>query len=122
MKKMEKKRIRLFSEAFKREKVELIESGKITVTELSKLYEVSRTTVYSWLKKYSKLPPTERVVIEKISEGRKNIELLRRIKELEQVIGQQQLEIIYKEKVIELGSELLGEDIEKKYVMLQSKI
>ena len=121
MKKMEKKRVRLFSEAFKKEKAELVESGKITVTELSKLYEVSRTIVYSWLKKYSKLPPTERVVIEKISEGKKNIELLRRIKELEQVIGQQQLQILYKEKVIELGSELLGEDIEKKYDMQQSK-
>ena len=120
--KNEKKQVRFFSEAFKREKVKMVEGGKITVSELSELYEVSHTAIYNWLKQYSNLPPTERVVIEKKSEGKKNLELLRRIKELERVIGQQQLEILYKEKVIELGSELLGEDIEKKYDIQQSKI
>jgi len=47
----------------------------------------------------------------------KNIELLKKIEELERIIGKQQVELLYKEKVIELGSELLGKDIEKKYDM-----
>ncbi len=118
MKKMEetvKKRVRTFSVSFKKEKVKLIEEERATVLQISRLYEVSRKAVYNWLKQYGKLPPTERVVVEMKSEALKNIELLKKIEELERVIGQQQVEILYKGKVIELGSELLGKDIEKKY-------
>ncbi|MBK7096420.1 MAG: transposase [Saprospiraceae bacterium] len=46
----DKKRIRTFSTEFKKEKVQLIEEGKITVVQISKLYEVSRKAVYNWLK------------------------------------------------------------------------
>ncbi len=121
MKKEEKKRVRTFSPEFKKEKVSMIEEGKITVIQLSRLYNVSRRSVYTWIKKYGKLPATERVVVEKKSESMKNIELLKKIEELERIIGKQQVKLIYKEKVIELGSELLGKDIEKKYDMLSSK-
>lgn len=115
--KVTKNRIRTFSSSFKKEKVQLIEEGKITVLQLSRLYEVSRKAIYNWIKKYSNLPPTERLVIEKRSESMKNIELLKKVEELERIIGKQQVELLYKEKVIELGSELLGKDIEKKYNM-----
>jgi len=117
MQKVTKKRIRTFSPEFKKEKVAMIEEGKITVVQLSRLYDVTRRSVYTWIEKYGKLPRTERVVVEKKSESMKNIELLKKIEELERIIGKQQVELLYKEKVIELGSELLGKDIEKKYDM-----
>jgi transposase-like protein len=119
--KMEEKRIRTFSTAFKKEKVQLIEEGKITVVQISKLYEVSRKAVYDWLKKYGRLPATERYVIEKKSESMKNIELLKKIEELERVIGRQQVEILYNEEIIKLGSEIVGDDLKKKYNLQQSK-
>jgi transposase-like protein len=113
---MEKKKvIKTFSTEFKKEKVGLIEQGKLTVLDLSRIYEVSPPAVYKWIRKYGKQPKTERVVLEKISESSKNIELMKKIAELERIIGKQQLQIIYKESVIECASELLGEDIEKKY-------
>lgn len=124
MKKMEKrpkKVIRTFSSEFKKEKVQLIEEGKLTVVQLSKLYEVSRKAVYNWLRKYGRLPANERMVIEKKSESMKNVELLKQIEELERVIGKQQVEILYKEEIIRLGSELIGKDLEKKYNSQQSK-
>jgi len=117
MQKVTKKRVRTFSPEFKKEKVAMIEEGKITVVQLSRLYDVTRRSVYTWIEKYGKLPRTERVVVEKKSESMKNIELLKKIEELERIIGKQQVELLYKEKVIELGSELLGKDIEKKYDM-----
>lgn len=116
-----KKTIRMFSIAFKKEKVSLIEQGKLSVSEISKTYEVSKVAIYKWINKYGKLPKNERVVIEKTSEQQKNIELLRRIRELEQVIGKQQMQIIYKESVIEEASKSFGVDIEKKYNSRQSK-
>ncbi|MGB0879407.1 MAG: transposase [Polaribacter sp.] len=106
---------RVFSTEFKKEKVGLIEQGKLRVSEVCKTYQVSSTSVYKWLSKYGKLAKTERIVVEKISEESKNIELLKKIASLEQVIGQQQLQLIYKESIIECGSTLLGIDIEKKF-------
>ena len=53
---------RTFSSAFKKEKVELLEQGKIKVKDLSLIYEVSDRAIYNWLRKYSKQSATEHVV------------------------------------------------------------
>lgn len=106
---------RVFSTEFKKEKVSLIEQGKLRVSEICKTYEVSDTSVRKWLSKYGKLEKTERIVIEKISEQSKSIELLKHIAELERLIGKQQLQIIYKDSVIQRASSELEIDIEKKY-------
>jgi transposase len=66
--KTERKVRRTFSTTFKKEKVKLIETGKISVKELSVIYEVTPAAIYKWLKKFSNLPKTERVVIENVSE------------------------------------------------------
>lgn len=42
---------RHFSESFKRKKVREIEKQQVTVSEICRLYEVSTTAVYKWLKK-----------------------------------------------------------------------
>ncbi len=112
------KQKRTFSETFKKEKVELIESGKIRVSELSALYSVSKTSVYRWLRKYG-TDHSESIVVQKQSEASKNMELLKEISALEQFIGRMQLEKSYLESIIECGSELIGEDLKKKYESLQ---
>lgn len=106
---------RVFSTEFKKEKVDLIEKGKLRVSDICKTYEISDSAVRKWLVKYGMLPKTERIVVEKISEENKNIGLLKKIAELERIIGQQQMQLIYKEAVIECGSEHFGVDIEKKF-------
>ena len=106
---------RTFSESFKREKVDLIDRGKLSVKELSKIYEVSDRAVYSWLKKFSKYATGERVVVEKISEAKKNIELHQQVRELEQALGRKQLELDYYKEVVNIISEEEGEDVVKKY-------
>jgi transposase len=107
---------RTFSTEFKKEKVALIEQGKLRISDVCKIYEVSETAVRKWLFKYGKsYSKTERVVLEKISEETKSLELMKRVAELERIIGQQQLQLLYKESVIQCASETLGEDIEKKY-------
>lgn len=113
--KRQKRARRVFSTAFKREKVELIEQGKLSVKELSLIYEVSDRAVYNWLKKYSKYSSGERVVVEKISEEKKNKELMVQIRELERALGRKQLELDYYKEVIEIINEEDGEDVVKKY-------
>jgi transposase-like protein len=107
---------RYFSEDFKIQKVKEIEQNLISVSELSRLYEVSDTAIYNWIYKYSvHLKKGVTQVIEMESESRKTKKLQERLAELERVIGQKQLQIDYLEKVIEFSSEELGNDIKKKY-------
>lgn len=113
---------RTFSTEFKKEKVALIEQGKLRVSDVCKMYEVTQTSVRKWLIKFGKnYCKTERMVVEKISEEAKTLELISKVAELERVIGKQQLQIIYKEAVIQSATEILGEDIEKKYNSQQLK-
>ncbi len=111
-----KKEIRAFSEDFKKEKVKLIEENILSVGEISQEYDVSRTGIYKWIKKYSLLyQKAERVVVEKESEEAKRKLLLSKVADLERLLGQKQMEIEYLKKVVDLGSELTGVDIKKKF-------
>jgi transposase len=112
---------RVFSTQFKKEKVILIEQGKLTVNQVHKMYDVSQTSVYRWITKYGKLPKEERMVVEKVSEELKTLELLQKVAKLEQCIGKLHIENLYKDTIIELGSELVGEDLKKKFDTQQSK-
>ena len=105
---------RFFSEEFKIQKVKEIEQNQIGISELSRLYNVSRSAVYKWVFKYSiHLKKGVNQVIEMESESRKTKKLQERLAELERAVGQKQLKIDYLEKVIEFSSEELGEDIKK---------
>ena len=106
---------RRFSSAFKKEKVELLDQGKISTKEICLIYEVSSTSVYKWKKKYSKYSHSERIVVEKISEEKKNIELLKQVAELERVVGRKQIELDYYKTTLEVLSEDAGEDLGKKH-------
>jgi len=112
---MEKRVKRVFDLDLKLELVKKIESGKLSVGEISKLYGVSTTAIRKWLYKYSELYKKQtRVIVEKKSISKKNQEMSDRIKELERALGQKQMRVDYLEKLLDVASERLGEDIEKK--------
>ena len=111
---------RYFSEEFKRRKVKDLEKNLVSIPELCKEYQVSRTSVYNWLYKYSKMVKKgERQIVELKSDTRKIQELRDRIKELERVVGQKQMLIEFQQKMIELAEETYEVDIKKK---LSSKL
>lgn len=104
-----------FDLALKLDLVRQIERGELRVSEVGKIYGVSTTAVYKWLYKYSELYKRQtRVIVEKKSIAKKNKELQERIAELERSLGQKQLRIDYLEKVVQVASDQLGVDIEKK--------
>jgi len=112
----QKKERRTFSEAFKREKVKMLEDRQVTVKQLSRIYEVSDTAIYQWIRKYStKLGSSEKLVVEKESEGARTMALMKQVAELERVVGQKQLQVDYYKKVIEFIEEEIGEDMKKKF-------
>lgn len=107
---------RTFSEEFKRKKVIELERKLIKIPEICREYEVTRTSIYKWISKYSVMKKkNERIVLETDSDTRKLQALKERMKELEQIIGQKQLLIDFQNKVIELAEEEYKIDIKKKF-------
>jgi transposase len=112
---------RIFSESFKKERVKEYESGKLTVLEISRLYGIAFQTVYKWIYKHSGYNRKGlRIVEHKDSYTNRVKELQDRIKELERIIGQKQINIDYLEKMIELAKKELGIDIKKNFGTPQS--
>ena len=50
------RKLKAYPEAFKRELVALYEAGAGTVSELEREYDVGRTNLYRWIKKYGRAP------------------------------------------------------------------
>lgn len=106
---------RVFDLELKLELVKGIEKGKLSVREVSTSYGVSTSAVYKWLRKYSRMyQQSTRVIVEKKSLSKKNSDLRAKVAELERALGQKQMRIDYLEKVVEVASEELGVEIEKK--------
>lgn len=108
------KRHRKFSEDFKLKIVKQYESGKYSVYEMEKIYNITNPTIYNWIYKYSKYNKKSIQVVEmKDSQANRIKEMEARIKELEQVIGQKQMNLDYLEKVIDLAGQEYDIDIKK---------
>jgi transposase-like protein len=95
---------RTFSEDFKKKKVKEVETNLVSITEICKTYGVSRTAVYKWIYKYSIMAKKNvRQVVEAKSDTQRIKMLEEKIKELERIIGRKQLEIEFKDKMIEIA-------------------
>jgi transposase-like protein len=106
---------RYFSEEFKRKKVEEIERGVSEVSQISRIYQVSRVAIYKWIYKYSLMRKKAiKMVVEAESDTVKIAALRKRISELEQLLGQKQFEIEFMEKQFEIARSNYGVDLKKK--------
>lgn len=112
---MTKKKRQVYSEEFKKEKVALLESGKVRLVDLNRMYGTTYRTLYKWKEKYGNLPPTDSIVFEKDSEFKKNKELRARITKMESLLGRQQMKLDYYKQVVKTASKSLSIDIEKKF-------
>ena len=106
---------RHFSEDFKRSKVQKLLKNELSIQQLCDLYDISRTSAYNWLYKYSPLEKGTKMVVEMESEANKTKNLLEEVAELERIIGQKQLAIDVLEKTLKIASEEVGYDLKKKY-------
>lgn len=118
----EQKQKRVFSESFKRKKVFEPESGQTRPIDVSRGYDVSLSSIYKWLNKYgmkNKDKP-ERIIVESKSDTKQLLELRKRVAELERMVGQKQIQLDFKEKMIELAEEHYKVDIKKKFTEKRS--
>ncbi len=93
---LEIRKKRIFSEEFKRQKIQQIVEKTISIADLTELYGMTRVTVYRWLYQYS--PHHQKgtnQVVQMESEEHKTKRLLQQVAELERSVGQKQLCIDY---------------------------
>lgn len=106
---------RRFSDTFKQKKVKEIETGKSKVSDICKQYEVSAKNVYKWVERFGSMKSKgERLIIETDSDTKQLLDLKKRVAELERIIGQKQILLDFKDKMIDIAEEMYGIDIKKK--------
>ncbi len=114
-KQFDQRKQRTFTEIIRKEVVRKIENNLLTVGEASIDYQVSRTSVYNWVYKYSSMYKRgHRQIIEPMSSSKQIKVLKEKIKDLEQIVGQKQIELDFLNKLIEIAEDDLGIDIKKK--------
>lgn len=105
---------RQFSSEFKEVLVSEFESGRYSVSQLSKLHGIAEQNIYRWIHKFSTFNEQGfRIVEMKDSTSKKVKDLERKVKELERMVGQKQIKIDYLEKMIEIAKEQFDMDIKK---------
>ena len=108
------RKTRKYAVEVKKEIVSLFEGGKYSVYQLSTMYGMDKQSIYNWIYAFSTFNKSGiRVVELKDCTMNKVKELEKKIKELEQIVGQKQIKIDYLEKMIELAKTEMDIDIKK---------
>ncbi len=111
-----------YSAPFKQKVISEIESGKYSVSEAHRVYEVSTKSLYSWLRQFGKnhlINKTVRVEMKNEDDRIKRLE--KEKQELESALAQAHLKIIALESTITVAGDLYNEDLKKKFAMPVSK-
>ena len=108
--------VKRYSLAFKQKVISEIESGKLTIAEARKIYDITGThTIQYWINKFGKNHLLAKVVrIEMKDEKDKIKELERQKKQLESALAQAHLKIISLESMLDCAEEYYQIDIKKK--------
>lgn len=114
MKKIRLQRKKVYSEEFKRARIKEYESGEFSIIELTKLYNIGSSTIYTWIYKYSTYNKKSLKVVEMKESGQQKVkELKNKITDLERIVGQKQIQIDYLEAIIEIASKEHSIEIKK---------
>jgi transposase len=107
--------IRKYSQCFKKQVVEEIESGRFSSVTAASLHHgiAGSTTVRSWVRRLGKNHLLARVVrVEQVGEADRLVELRRQVERLEKALGQTQAESLLNAEYLKLACERMGEEVE----------
>ncbi len=106
---------RYFSETARKSIVSEIDEG-LSKAEAGRKYQVSQTTIYNWLRKYSKhYTATLKVRVEHESDSEKNKVLKSELSKAYEALGRSQAENLLLHKILELASEHFEMDLKKNF-------
>lgn len=113
-----------YSEAFKQQVVQEVESGQGTVQDLRRKYGLSPNTIHYWIKRMGKLELLPRIIrVEKPDEKDKIRELERQIRQLKESLADTQVDYLIAKSQFEIVCEQQGlnpEEVKKKLKVRRS--
>ena len=111
----EQKVVKRYSSAFKLKVVKEIESGKLSISQANEIYDIGGAhTVSRWIKNFGKNHLLSKVVrIEMKDEKDKVKELKDRVRNLERLLANKELDNLMNEAFLELLAEDHGVDLEE---------
>ena len=101
--------VKRIDEALKRRIVEEIESGRISQSEASRTYGISRTVIQKWLKQYGKLRYRTRIVEVVMSDEKE------KIAELQRALAEAHLKVRFLEHIIDFANDEYKTDLKKNF-------
>jgi transposase len=111
-----------YSSSFKQKVISEIETGKYSLREASKIYNVSDVSLYKWLRRFGKNHLIGKIVrIEMIGEADRIKQLEAEKRALESALAQAQLKIITLESTMEVAEEIYKIDFKKNVGLKGSK-
>lgn len=106
---------RYFSETARKAIVLEIDEG-LSKAEAGRKYQVSQSSIYKWIKKYSKkYVATLKVRVEHESDSKKNKALKTELSKVYEALGRSQAENLLLHKIVELASEHFEVDLKKNF-------
>ena len=110
-----KSKHRYFSETARKAIVSEIDAG-LSKAEAGRKYQVSQTTIYNWLKKYSThYIATLKVRIDHQSDSEKNKALKQELSQVYEALGRSKAENMLLQKIVQLASEHFELDLKKTF-------
>ncbi len=112
---MNQKIIVRYSQSFKQQLVEELESGRFSsILEAKEHYGIrGASTIRNWLVRYGRNHLCAKVVhVEKPDEKDKIMELKKQIRQLKEALGQTQAENVINQEFLKIACEQMGQDIE----------
>ena len=112
--------LKFFNDSLKREVVFQVQSGQLTKSEANKKYGITgHSTILKWIRKFEGSDPHYRGIMDYSKSEKK--ELIKRIKELERQLEDEQIRSFGYSKMIDIAEEQLKVSIRKKPDTKQSK-
>ena len=109
-----------FSETLKREVVYLVQTGQITKSEANRKFGIKgHSTILKWIRKFEGSDPDFQSYMDYSKSDKKD--LIKRIKELERQLEDEQIRSFGYSKMIDIAEERLKVSIRKKIGTKQSK-
>jgi transposase-like protein len=116
------KTVNRYSEAFKVQVIQEVESGMGTVQDLRRKYGLSVNTIQYWIKRMGKLDLLPKIIrVEKPDEKDQIKELQRQVRELKNALADTQVRYLIAESQLEIVCEQQGLDAEEVKKKLKAK-
>ena len=106
---MIEKKIRRYSDEFRRRVVSELEAGKMSIIECHRTYGVDKTSLRDWLREYGRYQP-KRSIVEVVMKDERE-----KIAELEKALAEAHLKIRFYDELISIASEEYKTDLKKTF-------